>query len=106
MPEPRAFAVRSPSSKNASPERCTPDEVLAKPDLAPFVLRAGVAHGVEAALRSLSAPDAAASTASHPNVRDDGRRPLVRDGMATLIVLICPTAEGEYFRAKGSTAFG
>jgi hypothetical protein len=30
------------------------------------------------------APDAAASTASHPNVRDDGQRPLVRDETAEL----------------------
>jgi hypothetical protein len=33
-----------------------------------------IAHG-KAALQSIFTPDAAASTASHPNVRDDGRRP-------------------------------
>src|SRR6266700_7719944 len=42
---------------------------------ASFVLRALIAHG-ETALRSVHAPDAAASTASHPNVRDDREPPL------------------------------
>ena len=42
------------------------------------------------------APDAAASTASRPYVRDDGQRPS-RNGMAEDIVLICPTGEVEYF---------
>ena len=98
--------VRKKAHTSIQVQRKHSDEVFTKPDLAPFVLRAGVAHGVEAALRLPSAPDAAASTASHPNVRDDGQRPLVRDRMATVIVLICPTAEGEYFRAKDWTAFG
>src|SRR5260370_4813918 len=88
MPGPHDFAVRSPPSKNASPDRCTPSEVFAKPDLAPFVLRAGIAHGVEAALRSPSAPDAAASTASHPNVRDDTQRPSLGDETAAFVALI------------------
>jgi len=42
---------------------------------APFVLHALTAHG-ETALRSVHAHDAAASTASHPNVRDDREPPL------------------------------
>ena len=37
------------------------------------------------------APDAAASTATCPNVRDDGRRPSCRDRMAGVVLLICPT---------------
>jgi hypothetical protein len=34
------------------------------------------------------APDAAASTASRPNVRDDGQRPSSRDRIAEVVVLI------------------
>ena len=49
-------------------------EVLAKADSASFVLRA-IARSRETALRTHFTRDAAASTASHPNVRDDGQRP-------------------------------
>jgi hypothetical protein len=55
---------------------------------APFVCRAVIAHRPKPALRSKSAPDAAASTASHPNVRDDHDTPLVGDGMAEFLALI------------------
>ena len=48
---------------------------------APFVLRAVSAHGSRSAQRTLLAPDAAASTASRPNVRDDGQRPSCGDRM-------------------------
>jgi hypothetical protein len=41
--------------------------------------------------------DAAASTASHPNVRDDGQRPSLKDRTARLLELICPTCQAEYF---------
>jgi hypothetical protein len=55
-----------------------------------------IAHG-KPALRSIFTHDAAASTASRPNVRDDGQRPSSRDRTARLIVLICPTCLAEYF---------
>jgi hypothetical protein len=45
------------------------------------------------ALQSHRAPDAAASTASHPNVRDDGQRPFLGDRMAGVLKAICPTAK-------------
>jgi hypothetical protein len=54
-------------------------------------------------LRSRRAPDAAASTASRPNVRDDGQRPSLGDEMARLIVLICPTGEAESFSGEDWT---
>jgi len=41
--------------------------------------------------------DAAASTASRPNVRDDGQRPSLKDRTARLLELICPTRQAEYF---------
>jgi hypothetical protein len=54
---------------------------LCRPQRSPFVLRAAIAHEVQPALRSPHALGAAASTASRPNVRDDGQRPSMgRDG--------------------------
>jgi len=56
---------------------------------APFVCRAFCSlTDVKPALRTQSAPDAAASTASHPNVYDDPDTPLVRDEMAGFLILI------------------
>ena len=43
------------------------------------------------------APDAAASTAFRPNVRDDGERPSSRDGMARDVRLIWGWGEPNYF---------
>jgi hypothetical protein len=37
--------------------------------------------------------DAAASTASYPNVRDDGQRPSKGTGWGKLVEVICPTAK-------------
>jgi hypothetical protein len=50
-------------------------------------LRGVPAHG-RSALRTLLAPDAAASTATRPNVRDDGQRPSWRDRIAGVVGLI------------------
>jgi hypothetical protein len=47
----------------------------------------------------------AASTASHPNVRDDGQRPSCGTGWRELVALICPTAKVEYFSDEGWTGF-
>ena len=43
------------------------------------------------------APDAAASTATRPNVRDDGQRPSNRDGMAGFVAVIWGRGEEVYF---------
>ena len=59
--------------------------------LAPFVLREGYRSRDKPALRFRPCTDAAASTASRPNVRDDGQRPSLKDETARLVVLICPT---------------
>src|ERR1700736_5419563 len=48
------------------------------------------------ALQFTCAPDAAASTASHPNVRDDGQRPFLGDRMAGVLKVICPTAKAKF----------
>jgi hypothetical protein len=55
------------------------------------------------ALRSRHALGALASTASHPNVRDDRDTPLVRDETASVISLIWGEREAEYFCAGDST---
>jgi hypothetical protein len=59
-------------------------------------LRAMFAHG-SPPCEHIHAPDAAASTATRPNVRDDGRRPSSRDGMAGVLEVIWGRDEAEYF---------
>jgi hypothetical protein len=54
---------------------------------------------------ALFVKSAFASTASHPDVRDDGQRPLVRDETARNRPVICPRREAEYFCARGWTRF-
>ena len=49
----------------------------------------------EPALRSHRAHDAAASTASRPNVRDDGQRPFLGDRMAGALKVICAATKEE-----------
>jgi hypothetical protein len=57
-----------------------------------------IAHGNRPA--TAIAPDAAASTASHPNVRDDGQRPSERrDGR--VVEVIWGSSEAEYFCETG-----
>src|SRR6266436_9396576 len=57
-----------------------------------------IAHGSRrSALQSCRAHDTLASTASHPNVRDDRDTPLVRDETARTINLIWGEREAEYF---------
>ena len=55
-----------------------------------------IAHG-KPALRSTSRADTAASTASHPNVRDDRDTPLVGDETARFLELIWVRRKQEYF---------
>jgi hypothetical protein len=55
------------------------------------------------ALPSRFTPGAAASTTSHPNVRDDRDTPLVGDEMARFLELIWGRRKQEYFRGKDWT---
>jgi hypothetical protein len=58
-------------------------------------LRASIAHGKPPCDHNC-APDAAASTASHPNVRDDGQRPSEgRDGENKEVIWV--KRKQEYF---------
>jgi hypothetical protein len=65
---------------------CTSAEAFSEAEAAPFVHTPG--EGSRALPQGKARPaipardDAAASTASHPNVRDDRDTPLSRDGMA------------------------
>src|SRR5258708_36852839 len=55
------------------------------------------------ALRSRRAQNAAASTASHPNVRDDHDTPLLGTGWRELVEMICRTGKANIFCGKGWT---
>ena len=48
-----------------------------------------------------ASPGIATATASRTYVRDDRDTPLQWDGMAGILVLICPTARAEYFSQTG-----
>jgi hypothetical protein len=65
-------------------------------------LRAMFAHG-SPPCEHVHAPDAAASTATRPNVRDDGQRPSSRDGMAGVVEVIWGGGEAGYFCVRGWT---
>jgi hypothetical protein len=65
-------------------------------------LRAMLAHG-SPPCEHIHTPDAAASTATRPNVRDDGQRPSSRDGMARVVRVIWGGGEAEYFCVRGWT---
>jgi hypothetical protein len=67
---------------------------------APFVLRARSSLTGKLPC-DIVAPDAAASTASHPNVRDDREPPLMGDEMATVVNVIWVNREAIYFLKEG-----
>jgi hypothetical protein len=59
-------------------------------------LRAPIAHEPKLALQSRPRARRTASTASHPNVRDDRYTPLLRDETAGFLDLICVGRREEY----------
>jgi hypothetical protein len=61
----------------------------------------GRSRAVKPALRFRCTPDAAASTATRPNVHDDGQRPSDRDGMAVDIQVIW-SSENQNIFSKGA----
>ena len=60
-------------------------------------------HTTSPSASALFVKSAFASTASHPDVRDDGQRPLVRDETARNRPVIWVGREAEYFCARGWT---
>ena len=87
---------RTPSPRGLAGQ-CTPVKTFSKAGSAPFVLRAR---------RSLTgnppchrvALGAAASTASHPNVRDDGQRPSLGTGWRSCSADLGESGSGLFFR--------
>ena len=84
------FCRTQPSTPKASTGFRYPPAELGK-GISAVRLRAVLAHGENPPCDHFHAPDAAASTATCPNVRDDGQRPSSRDRMARVLLLICPT---------------
>ena len=78
------------SSHTPRPARMLPEEVSTEAFKRRSSARVAPAHG-RPALRTHPAPDAAASTATRPNVRDDGQRPSSRDRTAGVVGLIWVT---------------
>jgi hypothetical protein len=100
-PGPHGFAVRSFLRHQLRPAKCMPAEAMSKA----FKRRSSArdARSRKTALRTPLAPDAAASTATRPNVRDDGQRPSWRDGMAGVVGVIWVSREAEYFCGRDWT---
>jgi uncharacterized Fe-S cluster protein YjdI len=67
-------------SANLTPASRRQDHTTSPSASAPFVSMPLIAHRPKSALPSHVLPDAAASTASRPNVRDDGQRPSLGTG--------------------------
>jgi hypothetical protein len=67
---------------------------LHRPRLHRSSTRPSIAHKPKPALRIHRTPDAAASTASHPNVRDDGQRPSLGTGQSRSITVSTKPSTG------------
>src|SRR6266702_2427138 len=101
MPEPHAFAVRSPTSPNAPPGVYSPTKNHTKPALASFVCALCIAHGNPPCDRL-----ARRRCRVHripTRVRDDHDTPLLSGETGGVVEVICPTAPEKYFRFPGFT---
>src|SRR3954453_1941283 len=102
MAGPRPVGPTSPP-RNLTPASRRQDHTTSPSASAPFVCALVIAHGLDPALRSRLRADAAASTASLPNVRDGRETPLSWAGTAQTSPVICPEREGKYFLNRGWT---
>ena len=75
------------SSHTLQPARMLPEEVSTEAFKRRSSAHRSIAHGNNRPATT-RAPDAAASTATRPNVRDDGQRPSSRDRMAGVVSVI------------------
>jgi hypothetical protein len=110
-PSPREYGLVRPVGLAKPPRDLTPtmrrqDHTLLPYAHAPFVLRAGSSLTGQTRPAIPFHADAAASTASHPAFVTIATRPSCRVRRGELVEMICPTAQGEYFCAKGWTGFG
>jgi hypothetical protein len=85
----------TPSKKPLDRLGTSPAEALAKAHQRRRLARSMIAHGVDPPC-DIVAPDAAASTASRSNVRDDREAPLMRDGMAWMKHLIWGWSQEDF----------
>ena len=100
-----ALPSAASSTKTLRPAHVLPEEILVKA----FKRRSSArcCSLTETALRTHLAPDAAASTASRPNVRDDGQRPSLRDRMGQTDSADLPDGlSGIFLRAGLDRNFG
>jgi hypothetical protein len=87
-PGPHDFAVRDHLTPKVSPGLVPSGEFWRRRLAAPFVRARADRSRENPPCDSVCARNAAASTASHPNVRDDREAPLMRDGMRAIKPLI------------------
>src|SRR6266702_3374134 len=103
MPEPHAFAVRSPTSPNAPPGVYSPTKNHTKPALASFVCTPCIAHGNPP--RDHLARRRCRVHRISTRVRDDHDTPLLSGETRGVVKVICPTEQRKYFFARGWTGF-
>jgi hypothetical protein len=95
---PHGFAVRDPSPPRGFAGPGTPPtKSWRRRKQTPFVLRAAVHSRKDRPANKPAAPDAAASTASHPAFVTIAIRPFWGMRWRELIAVICPTAPADYF---------
>src|SRR3954453_7779772 len=94
MPEPHAFAVRSPTPPNPPPGIYSPAKSHTKPALAPFVRTPRIAHG-NPPCDHLARQRCRVHRIS-TRVRDDRDTPLLSGKTGEAVKLICPTWESEF----------
>src|SRR6266478_6950495 len=100
----RARSGRSKPPRDLTPATGARTTRLRRPQQRRSSARSKIAHGsCDPPCDHVRAHDAVASTASHPNVRDDRDTPLVRDETAELISLIWVWRETIYFSREDST---
>src|SRR2546421_13099181 len=94
MPEPHAFAVRSPTSPNAPPGIYSPAKNHTKPALAPFVCAPRIAHGKPPCNHLARRRCRVHHISTH--VRDDHDTPLLPGETGGVVRGICPTCQAKF----------
>ena len=109
-PSPGGCVLSEPGRADSTPPNLTPasgrqDHMTSPYATSSLVRVLLIAHGFkEPALQSRRAQNAAASTASLPNVRDDRETPLCSGGTAESIKVFLASCEVEYFCKADWTA--
>jgi hypothetical protein len=109
-PSPGGYVLSKPGRADATPPNLTPasgrqDHTTSPSALASFVSSPFDRSRAETRPASRCAPNAAASTASAPRVRDDRDTPLCGVGRLESIKLFLPNGEAKYFCWRYWTGF-